>query len=76
MARAGGGARDVLYGRVPEDAVPQAAGARYMRTLERHQPPGGQNRCLVLPQEQVQRRTVEQIVDLVFQCSKCLCRRW
>ena len=28
-ARAGGGARDVLYGRVPEDALPQAAGARY-----------------------------------------------
>ena len=29
MARARGGARDVLYGRVPEDALPQAAGARY-----------------------------------------------
>ena len=29
MARAGGGARDVLYGRVPEDALAQAAGARY-----------------------------------------------
>ena len=27
MARAGGGARDAQYGRVPEDALPQAAGA-------------------------------------------------
>ena len=29
MASAGGGARDVLFGCVPEDATPQAAGARY-----------------------------------------------
>ena len=73
MARAGGGARDVLYGHVPEDALPQAAGARYfaMDAGEdvREAPADGRPAPLleVLPQEQVQRRTVEQIVDPVLE---------
>ena len=69
----GGGARDVLYGRVPEDALPKAAGARYFAmdvgedvgeapAAERPAP-----LLEVLPQEQAQRRTVEQIVDPVLE---------
>ena len=50
-ARTGGGARDELHGHAPEDALPQAAGARYFamdagEDVVRHQPPGGQHRCL------------------------------
>ena len=51
MVRAGGGARNVLYGRVPEDALSQTAGALYFamdagEDSGRHQPLGGQQRCL------------------------------
>ena len=73
MARAGRGARDVLYGRVPEDALPKAAGAQYFAMDAREDvgeaPAAGRPAPLleVLPQEQVQRCTVEQIVDLVLQ---------
>ena len=69
MARAGG--RDVLYGCVPEDAFPQAAGARYF-ALDAGEdvgeaPAAGRPAPLleVLPQERIQRRTAEQIVDPV-----------
>ena len=52
-ARTGGGARDEQHGYAPEDAHPQAAGTQYF--------------CHLLdvsgPQERVQRRTVQQIVD-------------
>ena len=48
----GGGAREELHGYAPEDALPQAAGALYFA---------------VEPQERVQRRTVEQIVDPVLE---------
>ena len=71
MARAGGGARDVLYGRVPEDAFPQAAGAWYFAMDAGEDvgeaPAAGRPAPLleVLPQERVQRRTAEQIADPV-----------
>ena len=73
MARAGRGARDALHGRVPEDALPQAAGARYFAMDAGEDvgeaPAAGRPAPLleVLPQEQVQRRTVEQIVDPVLE---------
>ena len=72
MARAGGGARDVLYGRVPEDALTQAAGARYFAMDvgkdDGEAPAAGRPAPLleVLPQERVQQRTAEQIVDPVL----------
>ena len=71
MARAGGGARDAQYGRVPEDALPQAAGARYFAMDAREdvgEAPAAERPAPlleVLPQERVQRRTAEQIVDPV-----------
>ena len=71
-ARAGErGARDVLYGCVPEDALSQAAGARYFAMDAGEDvgeaPAAGRPAPLleVLPQERVQRRTAEQIVDPV-----------
>ena len=73
MARAGRGGPDVLYGRVPEDALPQAAGAWYFAMDAGEDvgeaPAAGRPAPLleVLPQEQVQRRTVEQIVDPVLE---------
>ena len=73
MARAGGGARDVLYGRVPEDALPKAAGAQYFAMDAGEDvgeaPAAGRPAPLleVLPQEQAQRSTVEQIVDPVLE---------
>ena len=71
MARAGGGPRVALHGHVPEHVSPQAAGAQYFAmdagedvgeapAAERPAP-----LLEVLPQEWVQRRTVEQIVDPV-----------
>ena len=75
-ARAGGGPRDVLHGRVPEHVPPpppQAASARYFAMDAGEDvgeaPAAGRPAPLleVLPQEQVQRRTVEQIVDLVLE---------
>ena len=57
--------------RVPEDALPQAAGARYFAMDARKDvgeaPAAGRPAPLleVLPQERVQRRTVEQFVDPV-----------
>ena len=71
-ARAGRGAREVLHRRIPEDAAPpQAAGARYFAMDAGEDvgetPAVGRPAPLleVLPQERVQRRTVEQIVDPV-----------
>ena len=71
MARAGGGARDAQYGRVPEDALPQAAGARYFAMdagEDVGEAPAAERPAPLLevrPQERVQQRTVEQIVDPV-----------
>ena len=62
-----------MHGRAPEDALPQAAGARYFAMDAGEDggeaPAAGRPASLleVLPQEQVQRRTVEQIVDLVLE---------
>ena len=64
----GGGARDVLYGRVPEDApsplTPPAAGVRYF-AMDTGEDVGEAPLLEVLPQEQVQRHTKDQIVDPV-----------
>ena len=71
MARAGRGARDAQYGRVPEDALPQAAGARYFAMdagEDVGEAPAAERPAPLLevwPQERVQQRTVEQIVDPV-----------
>ena len=71
MARAGGGARDAQYGRVQEDALPQAAGARYFAMdagEDVGEAPAAEGPAPLLevrPQERVQQRTVEQIVDPV-----------
>ena len=71
MARAGGGARDVLCGRVLEDALPQAAGARYFAMdagEDVGEAPAAERPAPLLevrPQERVQQHTVEQIVDPV-----------
>ena len=78
MARAGRGARDAQYGRVPEDALSQAAGARYFAMdagEDVGEAPAAERPAPLLevrPQERVQQRTVEQIVDPV----PFLCRRW
>ena len=70
-ARTGGGARDELHGHAPEDAPPQAAGARYFAMDAGEDvgeaPAAGRPAPLleVLPQERAQQRTVEQIVDPV-----------
>ena len=64
MASAGGGARDVLYGRVPKDALPQAAGAQYFAMdagEDVGEAPAARRPAPlleVLPQERVQRRTL------------------
>ena len=71
MARAGGGARVAQYGRVPEDALPQAAGARYFAMdagEDVGEAPAAERPAPLLevrPQERVQQRTVEQTVDPV-----------
>ena len=69
-ARAGGKGRE-MYGRVPEDAPPP--GGWYPVLSVGEAPAAGRPAPLlqVLPQEQVQRRTVEQIFDPVrrSQCS-------
>ena len=71
MARAGEWERAVLHGPVPEHPTPQAAGARYFAMDAGEDvgeaPAAGRPAPLleVLPQERVQRRTVEQIVDPV-----------
>ena len=67
-ARTGRGARDELHGYAPEDAPRQAAGAQHfaMDAGEGGEAPAaGRPAPLleVLPQERVQQRTVEQIVD-------------
>ena len=70
-ARTRGGARDELHVCAPEDAPPQAAGARYFAMDAGEDvgeaPAAGRPAPLleVLPQERVQRRTAEQIVDRV-----------
>ena len=70
-ARTGGGARDELHGCAPEDAPTQAAGARYFAMDAGEDvgeaPGAGRPAPLleVLPQERVQQRTAEQIVDPV-----------
>ena len=71
MARAGELERAVLHGQVPEHPTPQAAGAPYFAMDagedEGEAPAAGRPAKLleVLPQERIQRRTVEQIVDPV-----------
>ena len=70
-ARTGRGARDELHGHAPEDALPQANGARYFAMDAGEDvgeaPAAGRPAPLleVLPQERVQQRTAEQIVDPV-----------
>ena len=70
-ARTGGGARDELHGHAPEDAPPQAAGAQHFAMDAGEDvgeaPAAGRPAPLleVLPQERVQQRTAEQIVDPV-----------
>ena len=70
-ARTGGRARVEVHGRVPEDALPQAAGAVYFE-MDTGEDDGSAPAAArpaplleVLPQERVQRRTAEQIVDPV-----------
>ena len=71
MARAGGWERVALHGQVPEHPTPQAAGAQHfaMDAAEDvgEAPAAGRPAPLleVLPQERVQQRTAEQIVDPV-----------
>ena len=71
MARAGGWERVALHGQVPEHPTPQAAGAQHFAMDAGEDvgeaPAAGRPAPLleVLPQERVQRRTVEQIVDCV-----------
>ena len=66
-----GGPRDARHGHVPEHVSPQAAGARYFAMDAGEDvgeaPAAGRPAPLleVRPQERVQQRTVEQIVDLV-----------
>ena len=67
-ARTGGGARDELHGRAPDDAPPQAAGTQYFAMDVDDVPAAGGSRPDRLsdvsgPQERVQRCTVQQIVD-------------
>ena len=63
-----GGARDELHGYAPEDALPQAAGTVYY-PMDVDDVPASRgsrpDRLLDVsgPQERVQRRTVQQIVD-------------
>ena len=70
-ARSGRWERAVLHGRVPEHPTPQAAGARYFAMDAGEDvgeaPAAGRPAPLleVLPQQRVQQRTVEQIVDPV-----------
>ena len=71
MARAGGWERVALHGQVPEHPTPQAAGAQHFPMDAGEDvgeaPAAGRPAPLleVLPQERVQQRTVEQIVDPV-----------
>ena len=66
-----GGPRNALHGHVPEHVHPQAAGALFFAMDAGEDvgeaPAAGRPAPLleVLPQERVQRRTVEQIVDPV-----------
>ena len=62
----GGRARDELHGYAPEDALPPAAGAQHF-AMDAGEDVGGRPAPLleVLPQERVQQRTAEQIVDPV-----------
>ena len=64
----GRGARDELHGHAPEDAPPRAAGTQYFAMDVDDVPAAGGSRPDRLPdvsgpQERVQRRTVQQIVD-------------
>ena len=70
-ARTGGRARVEVHGRVQEDALPQAAGAVYFE-MDTGEDDGSAPAAArpaplleVLPQERVQQRTAEQIVDPV-----------
>ena len=77
-------ARDELYGYAPEDAPSQAAGARYFAMDAGEDvgeaPAAGRPAPLleVVPQDRVQQRTAEQIVDPVplVPLLMTLCRRW
>ena len=62
MARAGEWGRAVLHGQVPEHPTPQAAGAQHF-AMDAGEDVGEAPLLEVLPQERVQQRTVEQIVD-------------
>ena len=70
-ARTRRGARDELHGYAPEDAPPQAAGAQHFALDagedDGEAPAAGRPAPLleVVPQERVQQRTAEQIVDPV-----------
>ena len=70
-ARTGEGARDELHGHAPEDAPPQAAGAQHFAMdagEDDGEAPAARRPAPlleVLPQERVQQRTAEQIVDPV-----------
>ena len=69
MARAGGWERVALHGQVPEHPTPQAAGAQHFAMDAGEDvgeaPAAGRPAPLleVLPQERIQQRTAEQIVD-------------
>ena len=71
MARAGGWERVALHGQVPEHPTPHAAGAQHFAMDAGEDvgeaPAAGRPAPLleVLPQERVQQRTAEQIVDPV-----------
>ena len=71
MARAGGWERVARHGQVPEHPTPQAAGAQHF-AMDAGEDVGEAPAAVrpaplleVLPQERVQRRTVELIVDCV-----------
>ena len=67
MARAGGWERAVLHGHVPAHPTPQAAGTEHFSLGVGGVPAAGSRpdrlSAVSGPQERVQRRTVEQIVD-------------
>ena len=67
-ARSGGWERDVLHGQVPEHPTPQAAGTEYFSLDVEDVPAAGSrpDRLFAVsgPQDWVQRRNVQQIVDI------------
>ena len=83
-ARTGEGARAEVHGRVPEDALPQAAGAAYFemdtgRMTVPHLPPRGQHRCLRCCRTHGYSSAPWSILSTLCRwshCSMCLRRRW